>query len=106
MPGKPIDWEHVTSVERALEGLKALAAAKDSYDGIYNGHHDYRPLGAPLDESVLPDAMTLCKQLISGQYNVVLTKNPLGEGLCACVKKSLTEIFFNPETILESQMKR
>ena len=99
-------WVHVTSVERALEGLEALAAAKDSYDGIYNGHHDYRPLGAPLDESVLPDAMTLCKQLISGQYNVVLTKNPLGEGLRACVKKGLTEISFNPETILESQMKR
>ena len=34
MPGKPIDWEHVTSVERALEGLEVLAAAKNSYDGI------------------------------------------------------------------------
>jgi signal transduction histidine kinase len=41
---------------RALERLKAMG---DRYDGIYNGHHDFRAFGAPLDDDCLENVMVL-----------------------------------------------
>lgn len=107
-PGAKPDPTQVVSVERALDGLELLASLQGEYDGIYNGHHDYRPLGAPLDKDVLPDAITLCKQLLSGQYNVILSPNPLagihGSRFRQVVKKGTIEIAFNPDAIKESQL--
>lgn len=109
MPGEKPDPAKVTSIEKVLVGLELFASLSGRYDGIYNGHHDYRPLGAPLDKAVLPDAITLCKQLVGGQYNVVYSINPLagmhGGKYRACVKKGMTEVAFNPDTIHEAQLR-
>ena len=71
------------------------------YDGMYNGHHDYRPLGAPLKDNVLSDAIELMEGLISGNY----TPQPMPENLPTSriggqvVKKNETMIAFTPEGI-------
>ena len=40
-------------------------------DGIWNGHHDFRALGRPLDADCLPNALALARQFRSGEYNLV-----------------------------------
>lgn len=54
-----------TSIERALFYLKRLQSLHPKYDGYFNGHYDFRPLGKPLGEDVLPDAITACEQIIA-----------------------------------------
>ena len=41
----------------------------DKYDGIWNGHHDFRALGAPLDEDCLPNVIALCEDIVAGHYS-------------------------------------
>ena len=36
-------------METTLKALRRLQAMQDQYTGIFNGHHDFRPLGMPLD---------------------------------------------------------
>lgn len=51
---------------RALERLKAMG---DQYDGIYNGHHDFRAFGAPLDDDCLDTVISLCRRVVdTGEY--------------------------------------
>jgi len=57
-----------TSIEKALKALKRIYAMRDQYDRNFNQHHDYRPLGEPLDESVLPNIIRCCEDLVSGDY--------------------------------------
>jgi hypothetical protein len=52
----------------------------DRYEGIYTGHHDFRPLGAPLGEDCLPNAIDLCYQLLNGTYSPVIVPSPWGPG--------------------------
>ena len=40
------------------------------YDRCYNGHYDFRALGEPLREDVLPDAITACEQILAGTARV------------------------------------
>jgi len=56
-------------VETTLRYLKRLQAMSDQYDCIYNGHHDFRALGAPLDEDCLPNAIALCEDIVAGHYS-------------------------------------
>ncbi len=51
----------------ALEHLKKIQAMSDQYDDIYNGHHDFRALGMPLDDDCLPNAIALIEDVISGK---------------------------------------
>lgn len=96
-PGNP----GFVSIETACRGLKRLREMRARYDGIYNGHHDYRPLGAPLKDNVLSDAIELMEGLISGNY----TPQPMPENLPTSriggqvVKKNETMIAFTPEGI-------
>ena len=65
IPGDPT----FTSVEKAGEALKAVYALKGKmWDKCYNGHHDFREFGEPLDEEVMPNLIDLCDQLVSGNY--------------------------------------
>ena len=56
-------------VETTLRYLKRLQAMSDRYDHIYNGHHDFRALGAPLDEDCLPNVIALCEDIVAGHYS-------------------------------------
>ena len=51
-------------VETTLRYLKRLRDLGDKYDGIYNGHHDFRALGAPLDDDCLPTAIAILEDAL------------------------------------------
>ena len=40
-------------METSLRYLKRIRDMGDRYDGIYNGHHDFRALGMPLDDETV-----------------------------------------------------
>ena len=56
-------------MKTAGKALKDIYALKGKmWDKCYNGHHDFRPLGAPLADDVMPNLIDLCDQLVSGNY--------------------------------------
>ena len=63
--------------ETGAEGMRDMG---DRYDSIYNGHHDYRPLGAPLGDDCLSNAIDLCHQLLNDTYSPVIVPSPWGPG--------------------------
>ena len=54
-------------VETSLRALRRVESMKDLYDGIYNGHHDFRPLGAPLDVDCLPTIIEMMEGVLRGE---------------------------------------
>ncbi len=56
-------------LETTLRYMKRLQAMGDQYDGIYNGHHDFRPLGAPLDDDCLPTIIEIMEDVLDGHMN-------------------------------------
>lgn len=68
-------------VETTLKALKRLQAMGDKYDGIWNGHHDFRPLGMPLDEDCLPNVIALCEEILAGHYSPVEVPSFWGQPL-------------------------
>lgn len=56
-------------LETTLRYMKRLQAMGDQYDGIYNGHHDFRPLGAPLDDDCLPTIIEIMEDVLAGHMN-------------------------------------
>jgi len=90
------------SIEKALSYLKRLADMKDRYDRYYNGHYDFRPLGKPLGEDVLPDAITACEQIMAGTANVVVKPASLPNApVRSFALVGRTQVAFNPEGIFE-----
>ena len=57
-------------VERTLRYLKRMQAMSDRYDDIYNGHHDFRALGRPLDDDCLPNVIALLEDAVNGRINI------------------------------------
>lgn len=57
----------------AIKGLEGIWGRRDAYDRIYNSHHDYRGLGCPLAENVLPDLIECLRRIKEGSsvYRVV-----------------------------------
>lgn len=98
VPGDP----NFVSVEKALGYLERLYDMRDRYDGIYNGHHDFRPLGCPLAEDVLPNAIDLCRQLVDGSYQPVTVPAAFpGQPDRVVVKKGEVMISYSEEGIHE-----
>lgn len=97
---KPGDANYVSTSD-ALKGLKRIADMHDKYDGVYNGHHDFRPLGAPLKDNVLYDAISLLEDILAGTYTPI--EQPAGMfgmgGGSATVKKNETMITFLPDAV-------
>lgn len=53
--------------EGTLKYLKRMRdELGDKYDGIYNGHHDFRALGAPLDDDCLHNAIAILEDVMAG----------------------------------------
>jgi hydroxyacylglutathione hydrolase len=68
--GGPRGSHRFTSIEKALFYLKRLQDLRSKYDRCFNGHYDFRPLGAALGEDVLADAITACEQIVAGTAKV------------------------------------
>lgn len=68
-------------IETMLRYLKRIQAMSDRYDGIWNGHHDFRALGAPLDEDCLPTIIEMCEDILKGNYSPVRIPSFWGEPL-------------------------
>ena len=112
-------------IETAVRYLERMRDLGDQYDGIYNGHHDFRPLGVPLGEDCLLTVIDLCHQLLSGHYSpteipsfwgtnrLPLTLGPLpakkaeGFDLLAPTQTMVTKgrnfLGFNPNNIFEKK---
>lgn len=54
-------------VETTLRYMKRLQDMGDRYDRIYNGHHDFRALGMPLDDDCLPNAIAILQDVLDGK---------------------------------------
>lgn len=112
-------------IETSLKYLKRLESMSDKYDGIWNGHHDFRALGAPLDEDCLPTMISICEDILKGNYSpcevpsfwgqdMPLSKKPKENGApsmvdgiqvkpmnSALVRKGRNFLRFNPDKIFE-----
>lgn len=112
-------------VETTLKYLRKLEAMGDQYDGIWNGHHDFRALGVPLDEDCLPTAIAICENILAGNYSpcqvpsfwgqpMPLSREPypsaappMVDGVPTAPRKRVTVrkgrnfLSFNPEAIFE-----
>ena len=95
-PGTP----RFVSIEEALSYLKRLQSLHDRYDRYYNGHYDFRPLGEPLGEDVLPDAITACEQILAGTAVVEVKPSQFPNApIRSIVKIGRTNVSFNPDGI-------
>ncbi|MBQ6222135.1 MAG: MBL fold metallo-hydrolase [Solobacterium sp.] len=68
-------------LERTVRYLKRLQDMSDQYDEIYNNHHDFRALGAPLDKDCLPNAIAAMEDAVSGHIVPVTVPNWFGQDL-------------------------
>lgn len=68
-------------VETTLKALKRIEAMSDKYDGIYNGHHDFRALGAPLDDDCLPTIISLLEDALKGNISICETPSFWGQSV-------------------------
>lgn len=91
------------SIQSAHRGLKRLLDMKgERFDVVYNGHHDYRKLGEPLDEDVLPNAVKAMEQLMDGTAQVeIVPHNIPGEPPRHIVRIRTTMVTFNPDGIFD-----
>lgn len=61
----------------AIASLERMQALSGLYDRIFNFHHDYRPLGQPLKEDVLPLVLAGLKAMRDGTAVYEHQVNPL-----------------------------
>ena len=107
-------------VETSLKSLKRLKALESEYDGIYNGHHDFRALGAPLDPEALDTAIAMCEEIVTtGKWipttspsfwgqSVPLSRTPKpsspGRPFRVCTRRGRNWLFFDPKKIREEEV--
>jgi hydroxyacylglutathione hydrolase len=91
------------SIEKAVRYLERMRDMGDRYDGIYNGHHDFRPLGVPLGDDCLPNAINLCHQLLNNTYSPVTVPNFWGPSRPprTMILRGRNYLGFNPDRIFE-----
>lgn len=75
-PGEP----GFVSVEDGGKYLERIWEMRDRYDHVMNSHHDFRGLGAPLCDSVMPNAIKCCKDLADGTADIRQMEDALRPG--------------------------
>ncbi len=68
-------------LETCYKALTRIHGMRDRYDDIYNGHHDFRPLGDPLDEECVPTLLAMMKDILEGHYYTVTEPSPWGSAM-------------------------
>jgi len=68
-------------VEKTLRYLKRMQSMSDRYDDIYNGHHDFRALGRPLDDDCLPNVIAILEDAVAGCINICETSSFWGQSI-------------------------
>lgn len=92
------------SIEKALSYLKRLNDLHPRYDRYFNGHYDFRPLGEPLGEDVLPDVITACEQIVAGTAKVEIKPSFVPNmPPRPTVTIGRTRVTFNPDGIHEDR---
>jgi glyoxylase-like metal-dependent hydrolase (beta-lactamase superfamily II) len=100
--GGPRGSRRFTSVEKALGYLKRLRSLRPKYDRYFNGHYDFRPLGEPLGEDALADAITACEQIVAGTASVEIRPAWVPDRPPQhVVMIGRTRVSFNPDGVLE-----
>lgn len=56
-------------LERTLQAMKRIRDMGERYDGIWNGHHDFRALGMPLDDDCLENIISLMEDALRGNVS-------------------------------------
>ena len=92
-----------SSIETAHRALKRILDLKgEKYDAVYNGHHDFRRLGEPLDDDVLPNAVQAMEQLLDGTAKTeVLPHGTPGHPDRHVVRIRTTMVTYNPDGIFD-----
>ncbi len=67
--------------ETTLKYLKRMQEMSSEYDGIYNGHHDFRALGMPLDDDCLPNAIAILEDAVAGRAVICETPSFWGQSI-------------------------
>ena len=105
--------------ETTLRALKRIQAMSDRYDCIYNGHHDFRALGMPLDDDCLPTVIEILEDAVHGHLAPCQTPSfwgqdiPLtreisdmpafpGMGKMITLRRGRCWVHINPDSILEN----
>jgi hydroxyacylglutathione hydrolase len=90
------------SIEKALFYLKRFSNLRNKYDHYLNGHYDFRALGEPLGEDVLPDAITACEQIVAGSAKIEVRPSAFPNApMRSIVTIGRTSVSFNPDGIFE-----
>lgn len=96
--------DNYVGIAGILKGLEKMQELSDKWDGIYNGHHDFRALGMPLAADVLPNAIDICHQLLDGTYELKQKPNPLHQSrIMNYVQKGDNWLSVNPEFLPEKR---
>lgn len=90
-------------LETSLCALKRIEGLRDKYDGIWNGSHEFRALGAPLDDDCLPNAIALMEDALNGHIVPVEDPDFWGQRFLLKKKKddsSVPQVLgINPKTV-------
>ncbi len=78
-------------LETTLRYMKRIRDMKDRYDGIWNGHHDFRGLGAPLDEDCLETIIAIMEDVLKGNASYCECPSFWGQPMPLSRKKAEAE---------------
>ncbi len=78
-------------LETTLRYMKRIRDMKDRYDGIWNGHHDFRALGMPLDEDCLENIIGIMEDVLRGNASYCECPSFWGQPMPLSRKKAEAE---------------
>ena len=90
-------------LETTLKALRRIRDMGDKYDGIYNGHHDFRALGMPLDDDCLPTIIEMMEDVVAGHLVTCEVSNPWGQEMPLTLRGNKTE---KVEPLFPGQVRR